>query len=158
MFPRGYFTPGYFAPPYFTAQGATLPECEGLVSRQLALYRQRINVYRPADAAKAADGKYQGLTWSFLHYALCCYIQSAQSSFGLMASALFAEGDNLFTLDQLHVAYSVDLKPGDHFQVIYGKGLGSWYVVRGNPQESDFHANKQMLRVAKIESAPVGLA
>jgi hypothetical protein len=160
MFPRGHFPAGHFAPTYFPGGGGTgvLPECEGLMPRQLRLYRQRINVYRPADAAKAADGKYQGLTWTFLHYAACVYIQSAQSSYGLMANTVWAEGDNLFTLDQLSTRYGLDLRAGDHFQVIYGKGLGSWYVIRGNPQESDMHANKQLLRCAKLESAPMGLA
>lgn len=123
-----------------------------LNARQRHLYVDRIDVWRRAEQVDPVTGKPGDGTWSRVLRDLPCKLDLGQSSQAPAGGFVFSEGDNMFTLDELHTEAGVDLRVGDAVR----RG-GDWWIVRGDPQAFARLGNKQTLNVSRTPGRPAGI-
>lgn len=122
--------------------------------RQALLYTDRIDVYRWDETI--TDGKASG-AWELELTDVPCHFTPATSQFDLIGG-LLDEGDNVFTLDILHVASDVALRPADVVQVVFGNAarLNLYWRLRGDIQGHTRHARTGLWLCSKTP-APEGI-
>jgi hypothetical protein len=139
-------------------QASTAPAANSdLGPRQLALYGERVTVWRPLYST-GANRKEQPPSWLPQITDLACHIGPRPSQYELQ-DFILSEGDNIFTLDKISFGLAVTLLPEDVLYVTSGhpKKLGGWWKIRGDLQPLTTFANKQAFIAARLPQAPAGI-
>lgn len=121
------------------------------------LYPHRVTIWRYTESITALTGKIGAKTWATVATAVPCVFETAQSSHG-NTGFIRDEGDNMFTLDKIRMAYTVDVQAGDVLKQTTGPESGGFWEVRGNPeQHSQFGQYLQILG-SRLPKAPNGVS
>ena len=128
-----------------------------LVSRQRRFYNSLVNVHRFTENPPAADGQYQGRSWSQVGTDVPCKLvmrggpQSPQGS-----SLIRAEREDLITMDRIHFALDADIDLDDEVEFRSGKLAGKWWKLTEEPEVREWRANKQEVIGIRIERPTKG--
>lgn len=133
-----------------------------LQERQRRLYCQRISVWRQFETMSATGDVTR--TWPKINSGVPCYIEVKPSNFGLVTPGVFTEGDNLFTLDELHVEAGTDIQTDDILRVdsvTQGTGagmVGEYFTVRGDMAPHGRRSNHQNHIIKRLALPPSGVS
>lgn len=133
-----------------------------LQPRQVRLYRSQVTIWRQ-DEDIAGDGEPGALAWSEVATEVPCYADLGKSQHG-PNGPLLVENDNLFTFDEFHFVYDVDLIVGDVVKLTMfnrattGPNIGRYWTARGDPQTKNFLANKLIILLSRTPTPPTGVS
>lgn len=128
-----------------------------LSPRQLALYVNTVDIWRPSVTVNAVDGTPGARAWTKIASAVQCYFEFTPSQFA-EAGGILVEEDNIFTLDVVHFEASTDVKAADVLKITAGPGSVGFWVLWGNAEYKARLANKLSIRGKKLEKAPTGVS
>lgn len=117
------------------------------------LYPHAFTRYRRSETRSAA-GKHTGFTLASTLTGQVGLFEVGQSAKGVQGG-LLAEGDNLFTLDQIHTpASQEELQVEDVLLQTTGPDAGAYWTVRGDSQNYTQIAQKRIVRAARTPKKP----
>lgn len=117
------------------------------------LYPHACTIYRKTENLNVITGVFEDFDGAVLASAVACYFQTGESVKG-PNEFITDEEDNLFTLDIIHFADTVDVSTGDVLKQTTGPDAGRYYEVRGDAKMRTQFAQKLTVRGSRIPAAP----
>jgi hypothetical protein len=122
-----------------------------LSPRQVRFYNSLVDIWRFTENPPAADGQYQGRSWSQIAANVPCHFVMRGGPQGPQAFLIRAEGEDLITMDRFHFALDTNIDVDDEVKVLTGKAAGKWWKLTEEPEIREWRANKLEVIGIRIE-------
>jgi hypothetical protein len=87
-----------------------------------------------------------------------CYADVGKSQMAPNGGVLVTESDNLFTLDEFHLEYTIDVQTNDVLRMVTGPEPGNFWTCRGDKQIKSRRANMLKVLCSRSPTAPNGVS
>jgi hypothetical protein len=120
---------------------------------RLDAYHLRVETWRGTEASAAGDGAYGGRTWAMVETNIPMRLVMRGGPNAPQGGLVYAEGQDLITMDQAHFPLSANLRLDDEVKVLNGENAGNWLKVVEAPEIRQWRAMKQEVMVVRLETA-----